>query len=84
MDTAMEKIQHAVEDGWSGHKDHAWADRDQAQGRAQLVSNSQRADNAGEQGRAEWLQEDVGAVVRQAPAKNGAGRRTHEYESRCR
>jgi hypothetical protein len=48
-----------------------------------LESNSQRPDNAGEQGRAEWLQEDIRAVVSQAAAKKGAGRRTNKYESRC-
>jgi hypothetical protein len=47
-----------------------------------MVSNRQRPNNTGEKGRAEWLQEEVCAQVPQAATKNGARRRTHEYESR--
>ena len=46
MDTAVDEVERAIEHMRPGHQDHAWADRDQAQGRAELVANRQRADHA--------------------------------------
>ncbi|MEJ0046809.1 MAG: hypothetical protein WDN04_12365 [Rhodospirillales bacterium] len=62
------------------HQDHARADGDQAQRRTQIVTNGQRADDAGQQRSAEWLQEDVGAVFCHVAAQHGAPGGTCEYD----
>ena len=62
MRTAAE-VHHAVEHVRSRHQNHAWADRDQAQGRTQLIAHRQRANNASKQCRAERLQQRVCAVL---------------------
>ena len=82
MDAAGDKVQRAIEEVRSRHQDHAWADRDEAQRRAQIVAHRQRADQAGEQRRAEWLQENVRAELGERAAQNGAGAGAHEYQHR--
>jgi hypothetical protein len=82
--TSLDKIECAIEDGGAAHQDHAGANRDQAQRRAQMIANRQRSDDAREQGRGQWLQKDVCAQVGQTAAKQGAGGRTHEYQSHRR
>ena len=85
MHAALDEIQRAIQHRRSRHQNHARANRDKAQRRTQVVADRQSADNAGEQRRTEWLQEDVGAVLRQAAAKNSAGACADEYEHRrCR
>ena len=78
MDTAADKVKRAVEEVRSRHQHHAWADRDQAQRRAQIVADRQRANEAGENRRAEWLDEVVGAPLRNRAAQNGADAGAHE------
>ena len=82
MDAAPDDVQRAIEHMRSRHKDHAWTDRAGRSDELNWIANRQRADDAGEQCRAEWLQQDVRAVLRQAAAQNGASRRAHEYERR--
>ncbi len=64
----------------SRYQNHAWADRDETQRRAQIKAHRQRTNNAGEQRRAERLQERIAAIPRERAAQNGAGRRTRDYE----
>jgi hypothetical protein len=78
MKTAINKIQRAVKEMWARHQDHTWADSDKAQRRAQVVSSRERADDAGEERRAEWLNEQVRAQLCQTATQDGAAPRAHE------
>jgi hypothetical protein len=82
MDAASQKVQSAVEEVRSGHQDHARADRDEAQGRAQVVADRQRADKSREDRRAEWLNEIVCGQLAKHAAQDGPRAGAHEYQ-RC-
>src|SRR5262249_7739682 len=85
MDAAIDEIERAIEHVWPWHQDHAWADRNQAQGRAELVANRQRADRTGDKRRAEWLEEYVCAIAGYGATQNSAGSGTpEEHPGRAR
>src|SRR5215831_1728656 len=73
MDAAIDEVERAIEHVRPWHQDHAWADRNQAQGRAELVANRQRADQTSDKRRAEWLEEYVCAIAGYGATQNSAG-----------
>jgi hypothetical protein len=83
MDARRGEVDHAIEHVRPWHQDHARADGDQAQRGAELVSHRDRANDAGEQCRAEWLQQDVAAVPVDDASQNGTARRADDDERDC-
>src|SRR5262244_2503159 len=73
MDARRGEVDHAIEHVRPGHENHARADGDEAQRGTELVAHRDRANDASQQGRAEGLQQDVGAVLTDdAPQKGTA------------
>src|SRR5262249_15257124 len=79
---AVDEVERTVENVRTEHQNHAGADRNQAQGRAQLVANRQGADHPGDQRRAKRLDERVCAVAGYGTTQNGADSGAYEYQHR--
>src|SRR5262249_58204242 len=80
MDTAADQVQCRVEEVRPGYQNHAWADCDEAQRRTQIEPDRQRADDTGENCRAEWLDEIAVTDPSDRAAQDRASAGAHEYE----
>src|SRR6516162_8887108 len=82
MNASANQVEPAIEDVRPGYQNHAGADRNKTQRRAQLIMNGDRTNESGEKRRAEWLNEYVGTQSRNKSAQYRSDSRT--YEDNCR
>ena len=83
MDTAADEVKGPIEDVRPRHQNHAWADRDEAQRRTQIVADRQPADNTGEKCCAEWLYKVVSTHLSERAPHERARAGAREDKRHC-